>query len=65
MLYDLFSCFRSENKLLSWPKTNCVVKVLLAGTIVFLWALPLSKGLIDTACDTPPIHGFRIIDTRT
>ena len=42
MLYDLFSCFRSGNKLLSWPKTNCVVKVLLAGTIL---ALFLYKGL--------------------
>ena len=40
----IFRVFGCGNKLLSWPKTNCVVDVLLAGTIVPLWALPL-KGI--------------------
>ena len=32
------SCLRTGcgNKLLSWPKTNCVVDVLLAGTALFI-----------------------------
>ena len=29
----MFRVFGCGNKLLSWPKTNCVVDVLLAGTI--------------------------------
>lgn len=36
MFHDLSRVFRCGNKLLSWPKTNGVVDVLLAGTIIIL-----------------------------
>ena len=37
VLWFIFRVFGSGNKLLSWPKTNCVVNVLLAGTIHKKW----------------------------